>query len=259
MSFQVKVEYSQDKFINFFVDVVSVYSGTYTFVNLVDDITSRCPSLSYLDPFTIRIRYEDDEGSLINLQYGDNNGYIDMWNNAMSVADRDYKRLKLKAAEIDSPAGRYPSTQNKVLRSSESSDAEHPPSKKKLILSSPAASNWNFEEQKNESKSPETSVKTPLERLFEKLESDIQKTTQNIEAKRGELNDMEKWLTDAKDNNSGSLQVCGQCHLREGHTKRNCGLGQCLSAKFCGLIEKHPDEKGKKGSWKVIFHLSSLV
>lgn len=36
---------------------------------------------------------------------------------------------------------------------------------------------------------------------------------------------------------------CGKCHLRFGHTKRNCSLGACDAQQHCGDIEKHDQEK----------------
>lgn len=78
--------------------------NSYSFTNLVEDITSRCSNLSYLNPLTIRIIYQDDEGSLINQQYGDDAAFCEMWNKARVVTDRDYKRIKIKACEADSPA-----------------------------------------------------------------------------------------------------------------------------------------------------------
>ncbi|CAG2254227.1 unnamed protein product [Mytilus edulis] len=33
------------------------------------------------------------------------------------------------------------------------------------------------------------------------------------------------------------------CHMRSGHTKRNCPQGQCVSAMQCNDIDKHPQEK----------------
>lgn len=51
----------------------------------------------------MRLRYMDDEGNYVNIDYGDESGYKDMWTNAVSVQDREYKRIKLKASELNSP------------------------------------------------------------------------------------------------------------------------------------------------------------
>lgn len=104
-AYQVKVEYGFERWINFLVDVSGVYCGNYKFGNLADDIVNRCPSLSHLNTANIRIRHEDDEGCYINLNFGDEYGFRDMWNNAKTVSDREYRRIKIKACEINSPCG----------------------------------------------------------------------------------------------------------------------------------------------------------
>ena len=98
-SVQVKVEYGPEKWINFFVLLKQISNGGYKFTDLVNDIVNRCPSLNHLNVANIRIRYQDDEGSYINLNYGDEYGFRDMWDNARAVPDRDYKRIKVKACE----------------------------------------------------------------------------------------------------------------------------------------------------------------
>ena len=40
--------------------------------------------------------------------------------------------------------------------------------------------------------------------------------------------------------------VYTNCHT-EGHNKLHCEFGQCLSAQYCNLLEKHPDEKKELG------------
>ena len=96
-SIQVKVEYGPEKWVNFFVAISKISSGGYTFVNLVDDIVHRCPAISHLNSANIRIRYQDDEGSYINLIFGDEYGFRDMWDNAKNVPDREYRRIKNKS------------------------------------------------------------------------------------------------------------------------------------------------------------------
>lgn len=56
---------------------------------------------------------------------------------------------------------------------------------------------------------------------------------------------MKQEINSARECNQGVLTVCGQCHLRDGHTKRNCELGVCESATYCGLVDRHPVEKGR--------------
>lgn len=103
MTYQIKVEYAEEKWRSFLINVSDVKNESYSFCNLVADIVRRCPSLSYLTTTTMRLRYMDDEGNYVNIDYGDEIGYKDMWTNAVSVQDREYKRIKLKASELNSP------------------------------------------------------------------------------------------------------------------------------------------------------------
>ena len=40
--------------------------------------------------------------------------------------------------------------------------------------------------------------------------------------------------------------MSGNCHLRTGHTRRNCTFDSCNSARSCGDIDKHCDEKARR-------------
>ena len=57
LQFQVKVEYMKDKRKIFMVSSRLVSAAEYRFKDLVEDITSRCTKLNYLNETTIRLRY----------------------------------------------------------------------------------------------------------------------------------------------------------------------------------------------------------
>ncbi len=120
MSYQIKVEYGEHKWISFLVNVSDVHSGNYNFASLVADIVRRCPSLSYLTTTTMRLRYLDDEENYVNIDFGDGSGFQDMWPNAVQVENREYKRIKLKATELNSP---YISNPNNTSSTSRSNSA----------------------------------------------------------------------------------------------------------------------------------------
>ena len=50
----------------------------------------------------------------------------------------------------------------------------------------------------------------------------------------------------AKRQNCSNRMMCGNCHLRTGHTRRNCTFDSCNSARSCGDIDKHCDEKARR-------------
>ena len=269
-SIQVKVEYGPEKWVNFFVAISKISSGGYTFVNLVDDIVQRCPAISHLNSANIRIRYQDDEGSYINLIFGDEYGFRDMWDNAKNVPDREYRRIKIKACEIDSPCTVRSNVQSTSAATVTRKQVEKPNVKKpRQLYSTPEKDDYEYlsderkkkiksysDQSKAESRDGSSKsdsivgtyglIKTPVERLFDNLEGDISKISRQIESKEAELQCFNDSVKTALIRNDGTLPVCGQCHLREGHTKRNCKLGVCLSVKSCGLIDKHPNEKGER-------------
>ena len=244
MSYQVKVEYSEEKWISFFVNMVDVHCDNYTFQNLVVDIASRCPSLSHLTTMTMRIRYRDDEGNYVNINYGDDKGYREMWNNAFEVDDRDYKRLKLKAGEINSPYARDP-------RSGRNCDNQCQPDRETNRKANQVAcdrsqlSQVKSRKQLNLSDEDELFL-SPVERMLRKRDDDIKNMRNNIQEKKAELQSLDAAIAQATRENSIGGTVCGKCHLRAGHTKRNCTLESCDSVRSCGFIDKHSDEKAKR-------------
>lgn len=274
---QVKVEYGYEKWLNFFVNVGRIFNGEYNFSDLVDDIIQRCSALKHLNACTIRIRYQDDEDSYINLNYGDEEAFRDMWMNARNVADREYKRIRIKACEIDSPcsisvakdktsvSGLSPSSvvnnSNKRIAkkprqlftdSSKCGDYEELSAERKkrtkidCCMETVSQAEREVQSLTIDDESSVSPVKTPMDRLLNSLETKIRTLSEDLESKETALTHLNDTIENALSLNDGNLQVCGQCHLREGHTKRNCRMGACPTAKSCGLIEKHPTEKGER-------------
>lgn len=237
--FQVKVEYRSEKIITFSIDVSHVYAGEYSLVDLCTDIIKRSPNLGHLSAGSLRIRYEDDEGSYINLELGDAKVFMEMWENAKEVPGREYRRVKLKACEINSPClvvqkiDHVKTTRQDTL-----------PSRRSLLHDS----GCTMTSTSNTPDESEHAVSTPLDRLFKNLEKDIQQVTTELSLKKAQLYGLTSEVESARivNHDKNNLLLCGQCHLREGHTKRNCTLGLCASAKSCGLFDKHPVEKGLK-------------
>ena len=272
---QVKVEYGLEKWLNFFVNVGRICNGEYKFSDLVDDIIQRCSALKHLNKCSIRIRYQDDENSYINLNYGDDEAFRDMWTNARSVPDREYKRIRIKATEIDSPcnisvakpkektsvSGPSPSSANKqntkkprqlFAGSTNCGDyVELSAERRKRTRIDSCTETFSHAEREIQSltiddESNVSQMKTPMDRLLNNLKTTINILSEDLESKETALTELNNLVENALSQNDGTLPICGQCHLREGHTKRNCLLGACPTAKSCGLIEKHPTEKGER-------------
>lgn len=246
--FQVKVEYRMDKFVSFFVKVCRVYEGEYSLIDLCTDIIQRCPSLSHLSAANLRIRYEDDEGSYINLELGDPKLFIEMWENAKEVPGREYRRVKLKACEINSPCPTVVDRGN--ISEKTRQDTPCPPSRRRLpVVELTSSSNYDSDftttstitSNDKAAESQYNSMSTPLDRLFKNIEKEIQTVSNDIASKKTQLHRLTSEVESARivNEDKNNILVCGQCHLREGHTKRNCTLGVCTSAKSCGMLDKH--------------------
>ena len=72
--------------------------GQYSFAWLVHDIKKRCPRIDFLNGRTMRLRYLED--SWINLNFDDLRGFIELWQCARVVHDREFKRVKLCAPGV---------------------------------------------------------------------------------------------------------------------------------------------------------------
>ena len=83
--------------------------------------------------------------------------------------------------------------------------------------------------------------KTPLERYIMKSEEKIDEQESVIRQLRDKIEDIETKLERAKSNPLDG-NICRNCHLRLGHTSRNCELDKCSSVFKCGLEKNHPGE-----------------
>ena len=83
--------------------------------------------------------------------------------------------------------------------------------------------------------------KTPLERYILKSQEKIDEQESVIRQLRDKIEDIETKLEKVKSNPLDG-NVCRNCHLRLGHTSRNCELDKCSSVFKCGLERNHPGE-----------------
>lgn len=90
-----------------------------------------------------------------------------------------------------------------------------------------------------------TGIETPVQRFLRHKRDTIGELQSNLEQKRARLSGMRNniYVVQEQNTNKQSNSSCGNCHLRLGHTRRNCTFSPCRSVYSCGLLEKHPDEK----------------
>ncbi|CAB3997312.1 Hypothetical predicted protein [Paramuricea clavata] len=90
------------------------------------------------------------------------------------------------------------------------------------------------------------SVETPYQRYMKKAKSDIDE--KKAELQKLEMDEREihrKFLLVKSNPDNGNL--CRTCHLRLGHTARNCEYGKCQSVFSCGEEKFHPGEIDTRG------------
>lgn len=174
-----------------------------------------------------------------------------MWANAKPVPDREYQRVKIKASEIYSPCGSIvPNVYKTSIQSRKQPTARKSTPPRQLYAFSKDETDKDYEklsderckkprfhradESENDTsdselEEPTNLMKTPIERLFATMEKNISDLNQDIASKYDELKLLKDEIESARKRNKGILSVCGQCHLRDGHTKQNCLSGACLS------------------------------
>lgn len=108
--------------------------------------------------------------------------------------------------------------------------------------------NLSSSDEEEQPQYPSTSdVETPVQRFLRHKRDEITKLQKQLAEKNADLNLFNSGIHEAVgQNNEQSYTACGQCHLRIGHTRRNCTLSPCKSVYSCGLIDKHPDQKRHK-------------
>ena len=93
------------------------------------------------------------------------------------------------------------------------------------------------------------SVTLPLESYIKSKEAEVLHTSDEIEEKRRELEDMIQQIEDASSLMGRTGQRCLNCHQRN-HTVRSCKEDKCDSLYICGMLSKHPEEKKKSDERK---------
>ena len=83
---------------------------------------------------------------------------------------------------------------------------------------------------------------SPVDKLVESKQREIKTKKEKIAEKTAEIEDLEESFLKpfALDM---SRPACSKCHLRAGHTRPNCQNELCTSARLCGDLKRHPEQK----------------
>lgn len=85
---------------------------------------------------------------------------------------------------------------------------------------------------------------SPLQSYISQQKNLIEEQYSKVRTIEKDLQDFSRERTLSTALQNCALPCCSKCHLREGHNRLNCPYpNPCSSAKYCGNIDKHPDEK----------------
>lgn len=102
--------------------------------------------------------------------------------------------------------------------------------------------------------------KSPLEKYLEKAEKNLETQSAKLEMQlieRDEINDKLHAANLAAGDKKNS--VCGNCHLRLGHTQKTCTLEPCTDVFFCGQEKRHSGQLNKRRLDQEIARQKKLV
>ena len=118
-------------------------------------------------------------------------------------------------------------------------------SKRRLTLNKSETKSESAKQKIQETQATEQ-CETPLQKYISSCQTKID---DKLEAKRKLVEEKEMFdlkINDAKSINAGKGSLCHNCHLRLGHTARNCVLKRCQNIHSCGQDKLHPADLAKR-------------
>ena len=221
--------------------------------NLVQSIVG-----DFYDDQNLRIQYRDDEGTFVTISNeSDVQDAIRSCTPLQFSGESKLKRLCLRVDDILTPIG-------KPFHANEKNEREHVHAnkcgnslketikdpRKRLRFSQDNESqamslerdDMTFNERcTDEEASKQDIVETPFQRYAKKTKLDIEKKKKKLYDLEMKEQETQRKLLLVKSNPSDG-NLCRSCHLRLGHTARNCEYGKCESVFVCGEEKLHPGE-----------------
>ena len=200
--------------------------------------------------------------------------FIEMFKTGKLVNNHDYTKMYLKVSELDSPMAMATHAAKKDKLQDKDSKIKPPCTKVQHVVHVDDDDDDNFRvsASKPEKKMQESHTVTspshkinrsldstfltatddekavnsnpsPLQRYVNKLEANVTNQMQKVSLLQSNLNNVDEKLEQLKSiHDRGKGQVCGNCHLRLGHTSRNCVLDKCTDVFSCGIEKFHHNQ-----------------
>ena len=151
----------------------------------------------------------------------------EMIRTARQVADRDYKKIYIKAHEINSLAPRK-------MRKLDAAEASSSNSRVSLVGA------WPKQKLTYGAGTNERQTKKTLDFKEQELQDNLTILTIQITSAQEQLEKMQKQDRGFHCLSDIHARLCGKCH-KSGHTKTTCVNNPCVGISCCKIREKHPE------------------
>ena len=237
MALQVKVDYGGERFATFLLRNV-------TYETLLQTIQRNCSPLAHLDEDSIRLRYKDEDGDFVNISPNDPFAFSEMLRTAKQVGDRDYKKIYIKAHEVNSPVPQKMRRLDSAGLSTVAafgcfSGGELEPKQLTYRSLAPVATSTV---QTTIPCSTVAREKSPLDMKEEELKENLTVLQVQLSTAREELNNLKQQDKQFLSLSSIRARMCTVCHVA-GHTKTTCKNEPCTNISCCKVREKHPEHR----------------
>ena len=177
-----------------------------------------------LDTKAIRVRYKDEDGDFVNLQPDDPFVMNEMICTARQIADRDYKKIYIKAHEINSPAP----WKTRKLDATEASF-----SNSRVLLTGAGPK----QQLTYGAGTYEGQAKKRLDSKQQELQDNLTVLKIQLTSAQKQLEKMQKQIRGFHSLSDIRARLCGICH-KSGPTKTTCVSNPYVEISCCKIWEK---------------------
>ncbi len=218
-----------------------------TYVKLIATIKSKLP---YLYNSEVCIQYKlDDEWFILN--HDDMEVRDIIYKGPPKKQDQEYSTLKLKVSEGQSPQVSGPSSRNTAKLTMTPKKLQFcVPSEETAITSGMQDTQaCRSDEKQDIPHNPDEEMlekfhySPPIDKTIESIETKVEQKQYALDLATAAFESFNELVHPQLDEDQ-TKQLCGNCHLREGHNKSKCPSKpqKCESAKYCGQLQHHPSE-----------------
>ena len=202
-------------------EVIFTDQNIQSFQELMEVVRGKIECLRFIPNSELRVQYVDDENTLIDLRANDS--FMDALRCAVTAPGATFHRLKVNILWQPKSTPEMISKKRQEMRASTTTSIGKNNSAE---LKDPLKKQLNFENPESpavfKKEMEATALKdTPVDRMLSKKRAGVEGASKALEHARVQKDNFERELSRAAFHNSGSLSICGKCHFKLGHTRRN--------------------------------------